>query len=333
MSLFKKNFFVSPTSSVRVNIPGRNLAQLPIGGKWIWAIGGGKGGIGKTLLTSNIAVYLTWLNKKVVVVDMDLGGANTHTILGVDPPPTTLSDLLLEKVQNVEEVLHPTPIKNLHLISGAHDPMDIASLRYIPKSRLERKLRSIEADFILLDLGAGTAQHTLDFFLIADRKIVVVTPDPTSVENAYRFIKSAFFRMLRGSTSSPYVRQLIEQAIAAKSTRQLSSPKELLAEVNRQSALEGAELEKKMLEFSLSLIVNQVRVRSEEAIGKSIQLVCERYFGMKVDYSGFMPYDSSVWQSVRRRVPFLIDHPHATVVTHLEGILRNLLSKPPNQTP
>src|ERR1043165_6562743 len=101
------------------------MVQVPNAPRAVWAIGGGKGGIGKTLLTSNIAVYLSWLNKKVVVVDMDLGGANLHTSLGVDAPARTLSDLVMGRVEDIQELVQPTPIRNLELISGAQDPVGI----------------------------------------------------------------------------------------------------------------------------------------------------------------------------------------------------------------
>lgn len=310
---------------MKINIPSRRLKEMATGEKRIWAVGGGKGGIGKTLITSNMAVYLSWLNKKVVVVDMDLGGANLHTSLGVDAPSRTLSDLVMGKVDDIQSLVQNTPIRNLQLISGAQDAVGIANMRHMQKTRLLRKFREIDADFILLDLGAGTSTNTLDFFLLADQKIVVVTPEPTSVENGYRFIKSAFYRMLRAATPSPYVRQLIEQAMDLKNSRGIRTPKDLLNEVKRLSPGEGMELQARMEQFKISLIVNQIRVKSEAEIGNSIQMVCERYFGMNVDYMGHLPYDNAVWQSIRRRVPFLIDAPNSTAVTHLEAILRNLL--------
>jgi flagellar biosynthesis protein FlhG len=325
VSIFNFKFPQSPTSSdIRVNIPSRS-ASTPASQKYIWAIGGGKGGIGKTLLTSNMAVYLSWLNRKVVVVDMELGGANLHTCLGVEAPTKTLSDLVLGRIDDIEKLFQSTPVKNLSLISGAQDPIGIANLRHMQKARLIRKFREIQADFVLLDLGAGTATNTLDFFLVADQKIVVVTPEPTSIENAYRFIKSAFYRMLRSATPTPYVRMLIEQAMDQKNSRGIRTPKDLLKEVGRLSPDEGLILQSKMQDFNISLIVNQVRVKAEAEIGRSIQMVCERYFGMKVNYLGYLPYDNAVWQSIRRRVPFLIEAPNSTVVTHLEGILRKLI--------
>ncbi len=314
-----------------MNIANRNLSVVQQPTKTIWAIGGGKGGIGKTLLTSNIAVFLSWLNKKVVVIDMDLGGANLHTSLGVNNPAHTLSDLLYNRIENPNELLQATHFRNLSLISGAHDPTGIANMPHVQKARLARKFKEIEADYILLDLGAGTTHNTLDFFLLADKKIIVVTPEPTSIENAYRFIKAAFYRMLRASTPTPYVRQLIEQAMDEKNHKGISSPKDLLNEVARLSPAEGEDLKNKMQSFMFSLIVNQVRAKTEGDIGKSVQIVCERYFGIHVDYTGFIPYDNSVWQSIRKRVPFLIDSPNSTAVTHLEDVLRNLLKTSPSK--
>lgn len=327
MALYKTKFPPFPSqTNLRMNLPSNRAISMPSKqAKVVWAIGGGKGGIGKTLLTSNMAVYLSWLNRRVVVVDMDLGGANLHTALGVDVPTKTLNDLVTGKTENIQELLQQTSIRNLQLISGANDPVGIANMPHVQKTRLIRKFRELEADFILLDLGAGTTTNTLDFFLLADQKIVVVTPEPTSIENAYRFVKAAFYRMLRASTPSPYIRQLIEQAMDSKNSKGIRTPKDLLTEVRRLSPSEGQELQEKMEKFHFSLIVNQVRAKSEADIGKNVQMVCERYFGMAVDYMGYLPYDNSVWQSIRKRVPFLVEAPNSVVVTHLEEILRNLL--------
>jgi len=309
----------------KVNSQSRAPQSHPHSGKQIWAIGGGKGGIGKTLLVANMAVYLGWLKKKIVVVDMDIGGANLHTSLGVEPPTHSLSDLLLEKVKNINDLVSPTPVKNVHLINGASDPTGIVNMRHIHKTQLMRKFRQLEADVVILDLGAGTALDTIEFFLIADKKILVSTPEPTSIENCYRFLKSAFYHELRSATPSPHARQLIEQSMNENQKNKIRTPKQLLAEVIRLSPAEGRVLEKQMSSFEITLVLNQVRTRAEEEVGPSIQVVCERYFGMNVDYAGYLPYDNSVWQSARRRVPVLIGDPNSTITTHLEAILRHLM--------
>lgn len=321
MALFKFNFQATSPSPSRTYSPNRN-ALLESTRHEIWAVGGGKGGIGKTLLSSNLALLLTWYKQRVIVVDLDLGGANLHTTLGVETPTKTLSDFLLGRVDEISELLHPTPYKNLQIISGAHDPVGIANVPHIEKARLIRKFKESESDIVLLDLGAGTANNTLDFFLLADKKIVVMTPEPTSIENGYRFIKAAFYRMLRNVAPSPFVRQTIERAINKKG---IDSPKDLIAEIVRLSPDEGRHIVAKMQQFKISIILNQARNAADANIGKSVEQVASRYFGIPVYYAGFLSYDNAVWQSIRKRVPFIMDSPNSSSVTQLEECLRNLI--------
>ena len=178
---------------------GAPLVATPAPGqpyKQIWAIGGGKGGVGKTLITANFAITLAKAGATVTLVDLDLGGANLHTCLGVEQTAHTLTDLFSPDVKNFAQLASPTNIPNLSLISGAQDSLNVANLPHAQKQKLLNKLKQLPSDYIILDLGAGTSYNTLDFFLAADVGILVVLPEPTSIENAYRFIKSAFYRKL-----------------------------------------------------------------------------------------------------------------------------------------
>jgi flagellar biosynthesis protein FlhG len=165
---------------------GTNLT--PHSNHKIWAIGGGKGGVGKSLVTANVSICLALMGYKVVTVDLDLGGANIHTCLGLNIPEKTLSDYLQKKVNNINELIVPTQIKNLSIISGAQDELGIANLKSVHKNKVINKLKEIDADYVLLDLGAGTTFNTLDFFITADKGVLFVLPEPTSIENNYRFI-------------------------------------------------------------------------------------------------------------------------------------------------
>src|SRR5271156_3942307 len=97
-------------------------------GKKIWAIGGGKGGVGKSFIISNLAISLARNGKKVVVADLDLGSANLHTCLGSDIPVNTLSDFFSGRERRLENLLTPTSIPNLFFISGANDSVAVANL-------------------------------------------------------------------------------------------------------------------------------------------------------------------------------------------------------------
>ena len=122
----------------------------------ILSVGGGKGGIGKSLVATNLAIELSRRGEKVVLVDADLGGANLHTGLGLEPPKRTLQDFLEGRARHIEEVLTPTGLPNLALVSGAIDRVDTAHPKYAQKARLLKSLGALQAAQVLDDLGAGT---------------------------------------------------------------------------------------------------------------------------------------------------------------------------------
>ena len=163
----------------------------------IWAIGGGKGGVGKSLITCNFGVLLSRIGKKVLLIDGDVGAANLHTLLGSDGGKCTLSSFIKGEITDIRSLIHKTSIPRLDLISGAKDIPDVADLGGAWIERLKKALNSLEYEYILLDLGPGTSSGILDLFLIAEEGILVTTPDPTSVENSYRFLKSIFLRQIK----------------------------------------------------------------------------------------------------------------------------------------
>src|SRR3954467_12307679 len=87
----------------------------------IWSVGGGKGGIGKSLLTASLGWQLAQLGKRVLLLDADLGGANLHTCLGIPNPERTLGDFIRRQVPKIEDVIVDTGIPGMQLISGASD--------------------------------------------------------------------------------------------------------------------------------------------------------------------------------------------------------------------
>ena len=151
--------------------PPRKLSEKakPSRGRII-AVGGGKGGVGKSLVTSSLGISLAQHGQRVVVIDADLGGANLHTCLGLSTPVRTLSDFIARRVESIEDVVLETGVKNLRLISGAHDHLTASNLKYFQKTRLLSRIATVDADYILLDIGAGISFNIVDFFLIQTGK-------------------------------------------------------------------------------------------------------------------------------------------------------------------
>jgi flagellar biosynthesis protein FlhG len=288
------------------------------------AVGGGKGGIGKSLLAANLGVYLAQRGARVVLVDADLGGANLHTCLGIKPPPRTLSDFVNRRVNELESVVAPTMLENLGLISGALDLLGAANPKYTQKLRILREVARLDVDHIIIDLGGGTGFNILDFFLIADHGILTVVPEPTSIENAYRFIKAAYYRRLKTAEMSWNLRPLVEEAMEERGSQGLRTPADLVAYVERRDPAGGARLREQLSRFPLKLVVNQTRSVEEERLGAAISDACQKYFGITMQFLGAIPYDDAVWQSVRRRRPVLLDRPDAPASRGIAAIARGL---------
>lgn len=294
--------------------------------KKIWAIGGGKGGVGKSLVSANVAICLALMGHKVVAVDLDLGGANLHTCLGLPIPQMTLSDYVSKKVSRFEDLLVSTPIANLKIISGAQDELGMANLKHMHKNQIIRKLHELDADYILFDLGAGTAFNTIDFFITADKGILVVLPEPTSIENTYRFIKSVFFRRLKMVEGIGDIEELINESMNAKlATGAQTSPADLVRKISEANPEMGMKIRLELSHFRPNLIINQVRSQADIDIGYSIQSICRKYFGIEMPFPGYLDYDQSVWQSVRKRKPLLIEYPNSKLVNNFDRIVNRLI--------
>lgn len=305
---------------------GSDADLSPQNMKKIWAIGGGKGGVGKSLVSANVAICLALMGNKVVAVDLDLGGANLHTCLGLPIPQVTLSDYVSKKITNFEDLLVSTPINNLKIISGAQDELGMANLKHMHKNQIIRKLHDLDADYILFDLGAGTAFNTIDFFITADKGILVVLPEPTSIENTYRFIKSVFYRRLKMIEGVAEIEAVINESMNAKiASGGTTSPADLVRRITEMNPEVGLRIKNEMADFRPNLIINQVRSQADIDIGYSIQSICRKYFGIEMTFPGYLDYDQSVWQSVRKRKPLLIEYPNSKLVNNFDRIVNRLI--------
>jgi flagellar biosynthesis protein FlhG len=307
-----------PFDSIAAPVSGRT--------RQAWAIGGGKGGVGKSLIASSLAIALSRFGHKVIAVDLDLGGANLHTTLGVDLPKRTLGDFFARR-SVLQDCVTSTSIPNLSIISGALDAVGVANIGAQEKTEVLSRMRDLDADYLIFDLGAGTGENTVDFFLAADVQLCVLLPEPTSIENVYRFIKSAYFRRLRQTRYLKDVTHLIDMAMDAKNPLGIRSPSDLFAEVNKASPEAGLRLKEQIERFRPKLIVNQARTEVDIDVGFSVKTVCKKYFGIDMDYVGYLDHDNAVWQAVRRKRPLMLEFPNSRLVSHIERIVHYVLKR------
>ncbi|MCL2618227.1 MAG: P-loop NTPase [Defluviitaleaceae bacterium] len=150
----------------------------------------GKGGVGKTNFTVNLAIALGRMGKRVVVIDADFGLANIEVLLGI-VPKRSFADVFAQKC-TIQEVLTPGPL-GVNFISGGSGLSNMSS---ISNDQLKHIIENFDvldamADFVLIDTGAGISKSVMAFVLASNESIVITTPEPTSITDAYAVIKTA----------------------------------------------------------------------------------------------------------------------------------------------
>ena len=289
--------------------------------KVIWPIAGGKGGTGKSTLTANIGVGLSLLGYKVILVDCDLGGADLHLFFDQIAPARGLNHFLSKEVDSLEDVLLPTPNENLKLICGGNEMVGLANLPYLTKQKLKRHIQTLDADYILIDLGAGTTYNTLDFFSLSHDGIVVCTPEPHARVDAYGFIKNTVYRKLgRHFAKNNLVKGVIDQ-FARQTGRKSGRIDELLGLIANQDPEAGGEATELLGAYRPKLILNRVRSKKQIDEAHRFLLLVEEYLSTKMDYVGFVRSDPKFLDACERRRPLLIDSPKASASKDLCNIL------------
>ncbi len=293
-------------------------------GPRVWAIGGGKGGVGKSVIATNIAASLAGPECRVALVDADLGGANLHTLLGVPSPKVNLSDFISRKVSSLGEVMTATPIDNLWLVSGARALVEMANPNFSQKSKILRHINALKVDHVVLDLGAGTSFNVLDFFLAARKGVLVVVPEPTSVENAYHFLKAAFFRKLKRAQPRAQVKAAIKEVMNGSARSTVRTPRDLISQVWSVDPDVGAALVAEASSFRPGLIVNRTDHPRHERLGDDMVSACRDYFGIRLQFLGSLPNDKLVVRSVLEQKPAAQHFSQIPFVGAVRGVVANM---------
>ena len=304
-------------------------AGSPAPGPKLVPFGGGKGGVGKTFVAANLAATLARAGYQVVAVDGDLEGANLHTALGVPRPRTSIAEYVAQREEDVGKLLEETPVENLRMISAVQPNLAGPHPSHARRIQFVRALRQLDAHFVFLDLGAGTDVAVMDYFMVGDDGVIVLAPEPTSVENAYAFIRAAFYRRLRLTMSSPEVRKLVALAMDERNERGIRTPIDLLREVESLDPQEGARFVAVMRAFRPRIVVNDVQSQEDVKLGFSVRSVCKRYFGIEADYLGYVNHEDTARRAVKACRPLVIENPRSDAAVYFARIARKLLAPRP----
>jgi flagellar biosynthesis protein FlhG len=282
------------------------------------SVGSGKGGTGKSMVLANLALLLAREGRRVCIVDLDVGGANMHILFGLFEPKLSLTDFLSRKVDNLNETTHCfDSFYNLKLIPGTGDTLQTANMGYQEKMRLLRAISSIDADVVLIDVGAGTNFHSLDFFMSADLQICVTMPEPTAIMDFYRFIQLATLRKaLSGFLSQSEVSKTLKQ----HNFQTIAEVFDLAEKIQEGSRL---RIQEDLQSFHPLLIINNV-VAGSKLNSLKLKKMASKYLGIYLPELGEVPTDDMVGRSLQAYMPICEYSPKARASLALLEISRKL---------
>jgi flagellar biosynthesis protein FlhG len=293
-------------------------------GTEVWAIGGGKGGTGKSFLTSSMGMCLASRGERVVLIDADLGGANLHSFLGVRRPKSSLTDFF-ERRTPLEELIVDTGIERLGLVTGDVHSLASDDIKYTQKMKLFRHIKGLRADYVLIDLGSGSNNNTIDTFLFADRMIVVLIPEITSIENMYHFIKNVFFRKLKVALGKYGMKDTVTEVWRKREMFGIKNIRELVTHLKERSPSVSDVLDQEVANFEIRIILNQVRSGSEIPIGASIKSVFRKMLGFTALYVGYVEYDDLVLRCTNNGRPFMLNYPSSQCAREIQRLSNNVI--------
>jgi len=299
----------------------------------ILPVGSGKGGVGKSLLATNLSIALAEAGRSVVLVDLDLGASNAHTMLGIRSVSRGIGTFLSVPRTSFEEIVLPTEYEGLSFVAGDAEMPGTANIKPAQKKRLVRSLESLECDFMVLDLGPGAGANALDFFLLATGGIVVTTPALTSLLNAYIFLKNVVFRAMYATVEqrSRAFAVLEELRKDREGGLQRASVPRILARIAREDPEGHALLSRALGRLRPRLVLNMVEDPAEAAKAEKLRASVRDYLGIELSYLGVVFRDELQSVALGSRVPILRYKPGCVLSRAIFRIAEKLLAAPPEE--
>ena len=298
-------------------------------------VASGKGGVGKSMVAANLGVALAQSGQRVVVADLDLGASNLHLVLGHLAPQKGIGSFLNNLKMNVTElkmqlsdVIVETDVRGLRFIPGDTEIPGTANLKTYQLKTLVQQLLALEenTDILVLDLGAGSHQSILDFFLLSGQGIVVSAPTVTAVLNAYVFLKNAVFRMMntsfhRNSKVGKYLEKLRSEGTGP---HKLHIPK-ILPEIEKIDVAAYDKFKARLDRLHPRLIMNMVSEPKDADVAAKIRRSCEEYLDLKIDHLGIIYRDSAQDTALSSRMPITIYKPKSILSQAIYRISEKIL--------
>ena len=285
-------------------------------------IAGGKGGVGKSFVTANLAVALARRGHRTIAVDLDLGNSNLHTLLGLHNRYAGIGEYLRGTIKCAPaELIVETSVPGLGFIPGDGRMPFMANITYNQKLGIIRLLKALSARYILLDLSAGTAYNTLDLFQIAKSGIVVTTPEHPALMSSLVFVKNLVLRVIdqqlrRGIKDKERLNEMYKQSVKDP-VFTVEKFRQDLAEEEPEAAEAIAGICQRIRP---RFVYNMVENVKDTEVFSNIDRTFAEVLSIKCDHLGLIPYDRRVRQFLKEPGIFLIDGPKSPTTETIDRL-------------
>lgn len=289
-------------------------------------IASGKGGVGKSVLTANLAMALAASGKQTVAVDLDFGGANLHTYLGLPNQFPGVGEILKTRDTKLDTLLVRCQNDHLKFLPGDGRTPFLANMTFAQKKRLISELKNLEAEYVLLDLGAGSSFNTLDFFRISTKGLLVATPDYPSVMNMLSFLKHVLLRAIeRSFADNEEVLDILVALYHQNMNTAQPLMDELLQKITKVDSAAGEMMMKLLKAYRPRIVFNMGNHLDDIKIAEQINTTLNHILSIEADYFGFIFEDPDVRQSVKNRTVFFDTRPNSVTGMNLRCIADRII--------
>jgi len=285
-------------------------------------VASGKGGVGKSLIAANLGIALAQAGQRVVLADLDLGASNLHLVVGHQSPTGGIGTYLNDPKSDFREIISRTDVPGLRFIPGDTEIPGLANLKPFQLKNLVRRLASLkqDTDILLLDLGAGTHQSILDFFLLSKKGIIVSAPAVTAVLNAYVFLKNTVYHLMstsfkKGTRAAAFLDQLRKE----KAGPQRFYIPHLLPEIAAIDPLSYRNFLDRLNGFHPWLIMNLITDPQDGEVAMKIRRSCQEYLDLRIEHLGILYKDTTQDTALSSRLPIVLYKPQSILA---QGIYR-----------
>jgi flagellar biosynthesis protein FlhG len=295
----------------------------------ILPIASGKGGVGKSLLATNLAVALAETGRKVVLADLDLGASNAHTMLGIRTVSRGIGTFLSLPRMKFEDIILPTEYEGLSFIAGDADIPGIANLKAAQKGRLTRCLEALRADYLVLDLGPGAGANALDFFLLSASGIVVTTPALTAILNAYLFLKNVVSRLMYATVdkgSRAY--GVLEEMRRDPGGLQKAYVPRIMERIVVDDPVSHAKLSGVLDRLKPRLVLNMLEDPADADKMEKLRRSAREYLGIELAHLGIIYRDELQGVALGSRIPIVRYKPGSVLSRAVYRISEKIVSLP-----